>query len=74
MSTLLKMLSQPPHHPDWTDALEAYVQADKVRERAREAFEKADEVAQQRETELRAIFDRLTDREAAPTGAGQGED
>jgi len=59
--SLLEMMLDQPRHPDWTEALDAYVTADRACEKACAAFEKAAQVVQQREAELRAVYERLTE-------------
>jgi nucleotide-binding universal stress UspA family protein len=63
--SLLAMMAPPGGHlhPDYVDALEAYVAADKDREKAERALERADRLARQREAELRAVYERLTEVE-----------
>ena len=58
--SLVKMMGKAPHHPAFVEALEAYVAADKARDKARQAFERTDQAAQQREAELQAVYERLT--------------
>jgi hypothetical protein len=63
---MLEMLRSPHRtDPDFNDALAAWVEADKAVDKARKAFEKAERVAEQREAELRAVYERLT---------GEGQD
>lgn len=64
---LLKKLNDAPQHPDITEALDAYVTADKACEKAREAFEKADIRAAQRRADLEAVIDRVTSAPRAGT-------
>ena len=66
--SILAVLNEAPCPPDFTDALEAYTQAVKASDRAREKFEQADRIAQQREDELRAVVDRLKAEEAGDAG------
>ena len=70
-ATVLHMVSNGPRHPDFADALEAYVTADKACEKARQAFEKADQAVQRREAELRAIYERLA--EGVPVEGSQDD-
>lgn len=44
-----------PRYSDWVDALEAYVNADKEREKAARQLDKAEAVVRQREAELEAV-------------------
>jgi hypothetical protein len=60
LSAALSNVPGPPYDPDYIDALDAYVAADQAREKAHRAFEKADQLARQREAELRAICERVT--------------
>ena len=75
--SLLKKLNDAPQHPDITEALEAYVTADKALDKAREAFEKAERLAAQREADLEAVIDReiavRDDQPPAPRAAGEKE-
>jgi hypothetical protein len=58
--TVLQMMASPPRDPDFNDALAAWIEADKAVDKTRQAFERAERVAEQREAELRAIYERLT--------------
>lgn len=69
-ATVLHMASNAPRHPDFADALEAFVTADKACEKARQAFEKAERVVRDREAGLRAVYERLVG--VSGTGATEG--
>jgi hypothetical protein len=60
MTSVIAMMGEPLRDPDWTDALEAYVQSAKARDKAGRAFDEAEHALQQREAELRTVYDRLT--------------
>lgn len=57
---LSKKLANAPSHPDITEALEAFVAAGKARDKAQAAFERVDQLAEQRQAELEAAIDRVT--------------
>lgn len=59
-SVLLEMMGLSTVHPDWLNALEAYVAACEARDKAAAAFDKAEHRLQQREAEMRAVYERLT--------------
>ena len=63
MDSFLKMINEAGSDPDFNDALTAFIEADKAREKARKAFERADRLADQREADLRAIYKHLTEGE-----------
>lgn len=65
MASLLQMMGCRSLNQDWLDALEAYVEADKAREKAERAFERADRLARQCEGELRAVYERLSGEAAS---------
>lgn len=70
MISVVKMMGGLPApnstHPDWLAALEAYVAACTARDKAARAFDAAEHALQQRETEMRAVYERLT-------GKGEGD-
>ena len=72
MASLIQMMGEPIRDPDWTDALEAFTQATKARDKAAGALERAEQLMQQREGELRAVYERLTSP-SAPGGTGTKE-
>ena len=72
--SILAKLGTAPQHPDFVDALEVYVGALKARDKALAAFEKADEIAKQREAELEAVIDRLNQPTAQTSATEAGED
>lgn len=66
MTSVLKMMGIPDPgrtHPDWLAALEAYVAACEARDKAAGTFDKAEHALQQREAEMRAVYERLTGEE-----------
>lgn len=61
--SLLTMMANAPRGPEWSGALEAWIAADKARDKARQAFEQAEQAALEREAELRAVYLRLASKE-----------
>jgi hypothetical protein len=72
--SILAKLGSAPQHPDFVDALEVYVEALKARDKALAAFEKADRAAEQRESELEAVIDRLNQPNHEPSAPMAGEE
>lgn len=61
MPSVLAMLQEMGYHDDdWNAAADAYVKACKTRDKAFAAYEAAERVMQQREAEMRALYDHLT--------------
>ncbi len=69
-TSLIDMMARAPRHPDFANAVEAYVAAAKALEKAHQAFEQADQVVQQREAELRSVYERLVG--VTPEGGSDG--
>ncbi len=64
-ASVVKMMFLSTVHPDWLNALEAYVAACEARDKAAAVFDKAEHRLQQREAEMRAVYERLTAEEKA---------
>jgi hypothetical protein len=63
--SLLAILGDPVSTgPDFADALETYVEADRARQAVERELERAQQKVQERETELRAIYARLKQERA----------
>lgn len=63
---LSKMMDRRPPGDEWAEALEAFITADKAREKAQQALAKANAALREREADLRVIFERLTGDMEAP--------